>query len=104
MTCFYCIKMGKSLDFDGVDIIKSQFNKYCPPVIIDKVQINRIIVSKKESNGNKGSYKYYFRHRFYGCIMPSPLYIKLPQLNAYAIYSDKNSKCMNVLVDDAKLL
>ena len=35
---------------------------------------------------------------------PSPLCIKLPQMNAYAKYFDKNSKYMNHLVKDEKIL
>ena len=30
--------------------------------------------------------------------------IKLPQINAYTKYSDKNSKCMNLLVNDKEIL
>ena len=32
------------------------------------------------------------------------LCMKLPQMNAYAKYFDKNSKCMNHLVKDEKIL
>ena len=32
------------------------------------------------------------------------LCVKLPQINAYAKYFDKNSKCMNHLVKDEKIL
>ena len=93
----------KSLDFDATDIIKSKFDKDIQSIIIDKVEIKRIILSKKESYGNKGSYKYYIEHRFKGCNMLSPLYIKLPQMNAYAKYFDKNSKYIIFLVNDEKI-
>ena len=54
MTCY---KNGKNvLDFHEIDIIKS--DKDIQPIIIDKVEIKRITSSKKESYGNKGSYKY----------------------------------------------
>ena len=39
-----------------------------------------------------------------GNAFPSPLCIKLPQMNAYAKYFDKNSKYMNHLVIDEKIL
>lgn len=56
MTCY---KNGKNvLDLNEIDIIKSKFDKDIQPIIIDKVEIKRITLSKKESYRNKGSYKY----------------------------------------------
>ena len=43
-----------------------------------------------------------YRHE--GNAFPSPLCIKLPQMNAYAKYFDKNSKYMNHLVIDENIL
>ena len=34
-----------------------------------------------------------------GNALPSPLCIKIPQINAYAKYFGKNNKCMNLLVN-----
>ena len=59
----------KSLDFDGIDIIENKFDKDNQPIIIDKIEI-RIVLSKKELYGNKGSYKHYIGYRFKGCNMP----------------------------------
>ena len=37
-------------------------------------------------------------------MQPSPLCIKLPQMNAYAKYYDRSSKYMNILVNDKKII
>ena len=42
--------------------------------------------------------------RHEGNTFPSPLYIKLPQMNEYTKYFDKNDKYMNLLVKDEKTL
>ena len=59
---------------------------------------------KKDSYGNKSSYKYFIRYTHKGNALQSPLCIKLPQMNVYAKYFDKNSRCMNLLVHDKELL
>ena len=51
-----------------------------------------------------GSYKYFIGYIHKGNALPSPLCIKLPQMNAYAKYFDKNNTCMNLLVHDRELL
>ena len=35
--------------------------------------------------------------------LPSPLYIKRPQMNAYVKYFDKDNKCINLLINDKKI-
>ena len=82
----------KVLDFNRIDIIKNKFGKDIKPILIDKVEIKRIMLSKKEQYGNAGSYKCYIGCGFKGCNIPSRFCIKLPQLNAYVKYFDKNSK------------
>ena len=63
-----------------------------------------MILSKSKSYGCKDPYKYDIRYRFKGCNVPSPLCMKLPNINAYAKYFDKNSKYMNFLVNEEKIL
>ena len=54
------MKMGKKvLIFGEGGIIKNKFHIYERSVSIDKVVIKRILLSKKDSYGNKGSYKYF---------------------------------------------
>ena len=55
-----------------------------------------MILSKKESYGNKSSYKYFLGFIYEGTALPSPLCIKVSQMNAYVKYFDKNSKYMNI--------
>ena len=38
----------KVLDFNRIDIIKNNFGKDIEPILIDKVEIKRIMLSKKE--------------------------------------------------------
>ena len=69
---------------------------------IDKVDMKRTVLSKKDSNGKKkGSFKY-----FIGYISnhTKPLCIKRPQMNAYVKHFDSNNKYMNFLVCDEELL
>ena len=84
-------------------IIKSAFHKNKGPININEVDIERIKLSNKKSYG-KDSFKYFIGYRHEGNAFPSPLFIKLPQMNVYTKYFDKNSKCMNYLVKDEKIL
>lgn len=38
----------KVLDFNRIDIIKNKFGKDIKPILFDKVEIKRIMLSKKE--------------------------------------------------------
>ena len=84
-------------------IIKSAFHKNKKPFKINKIDIERIVLSDKKSCG-KNSSKYFIGYRHEGNAFPSPLWIKLPQMNVYAKYFDKNNKFMNILVHDKKIL
>ena len=79
-------------------IIKSAFHKNKKPININEVDIEEIVLSHKKSYG-KDSFKYFIGYRHNGNAVPSPLCIKLSQVNAYAKCLDKNSKYMNLLVD-----
>ena len=78
------------------------FHKYKKPITIDEVDIKKIVLSSKESYGNKCAFKYFIGYisNDYGNI---PLCIRLPQMNASVKYF-KHSKCMNLLVRDKELL
>ena len=84
-------------------IIKSAFHKNKKPININKVDIKRIALSDKKSCG-KDLFKYFVGYRYEGNAFPSPLCIKLPQMNACDKYYYKNSKYMNHLVKDEKIL
>ena len=101
---FHSIKMEQeAVHFGENSIIKSAFHKNKKPININEVDIKRIASSDKRSYG-KDSFKYFIGYRHEGNAFPSPLFIKLPQMNAYAKYFHKNSKYMNHLVKDEKIL
>ena len=53
---------------------------------------------------DKDSFQDFIGYRHEGCAFPSLLCNKLPQMDAYAKYFDKNSKYINHLVKDEKIL
>ena len=75
---------------------------YKKSITTDKVEIEKIVLSKKDSYGNKGAFKYFIGYKSNDGIIP--LYIKLPQINAFAKHFDGNNKYMNLLVLDERLL
>ena len=84
-------------------IIKSVFHKNKKPININEVDIEETVLSYKESYG-KDSFKYFIGYRNRGNAFLSPLCVKLPQMNAYAKYFDKNSKYMNLLANKKEIL
>ena len=82
--------------FDRHCIVKNMFDRCVEPVNTNKLDIKKIMLSKKDSYVNKGAFKH-----FIGYISNSgniPLYIILPQMNAYVKYFDKNNRYINILV------
>ena len=69
-------------------IKKTSFHKNEKPFNINEVDIEEIFSSYKKSYG-KNSFKYFIGYRHKGNAFPSPLHVKLPQMNVYAKYSDK---------------
>ena len=82
-------------------IIKSAFHKNKRPININEVDIEEILLSHKKSY-SKDTFKYFIGHRHKGNAFPSPLCVKLPQMNAYAKYFDQKNKCINLLVSSNK--
>ena len=96
-------KKQEAIHFRENSIIKSAFHKNKKPININTVHIQRIALSDKNSL-SKDSFKYFIGYTSEGNAFSSPLCIKLPQMNAYARYFDKNNKFMNHLVKDEKTL
>ena len=92
-----------AVHFGENSIIKRAFHKNKKPININEVDIKRIALSDKKSL-SKDPFKNFIGYRHEGNAFPSPLCIKLPQMNTYAKYFDKNSKYMNHLVKDEKIL
>ena len=93
----------ETIHFGENSIIKSAFHKNKKPININEVDIKRIALSDKKSL-SKDPFKNFIGYRHEGNAFPSPLCIKLPQKNAFAKNFDKNSKYMNHLVKNGKML
>ena len=65
--------------------IKGAVHRNKKPINFNEVNIEERVLSHKKSYG-KDSFKYFTGHRYKGNAFPSPLCIKLPQMNAYAKY------------------
>ena len=94
----------KALIFGKHCINKNAFHKNKRPISIDKVDIRRIVLSKIDLYGKKGSFKYFIEYISETNAFPTLLCIKLLQMNGYVKYFDSNSECINLLVYDKKLL
>lgn len=88
---------GKSLFFDDTKINKSALNKNKELIQIDSVDVNKILVSQKETYGKKGSFEYAIGDDDNDDIRP--LCIKLLQMIWYAKYFDTN-KIMSFRASD----
>ena len=92
---------GKSIDFDNKKINKSNFYKNKKLFSLNDIDVNKILVSKKESYGTKNSPKYFIVYNDGDVIRP--LCIILPQMIGYVKHFDSN-KTMSFKVSDNKLL
>ena len=68
----------KILIFYKQYVNKIEFHKHKHLIHIDKVDIDKIVISSKDSYGRKGSYKYFI---WYLTNYIEPLRIKLHQMN-----------------------
>ena len=92
---------GKSIHFEDKKINKSNFYKSKKLFNIHDLDVNKILVSKKESYGTKKSLKYFIGYNDDDVIRA--LCIKLPQMIGYVKNFDTN-KTMSFKVGDNKLL
>ena len=72
---------GKSINFDGKKINKSNFYKNKKLFSLNDIDVNKILVSKKESYDTKNSLKYFIVYNDGDVIRP--LCIILPQMIGY---------------------
>ena len=80
----------EAIHFGENNIIKRAFHKSKKPININKADIKRIVLSDKKSL-SKDTFKYLIGYRHEGNDFPSPLCVKLPQMNAYTKYFEKNT-------------
>ena len=92
---------GKSINFEDKKIKESTFYKNKKLFNTHYLDVNKILVSKKESYGTKNSFKYFIGYNDDDVIRP--LCIKLPQMIGYVKNFDSN-KTMSFKVSDNKLL
>ena len=82
-------------------IKKSIFYKNKAINNIEDINVNNIIVPKKEPYGNKNSFKYFIGYNDSDVIRP--ICIRLPQMTGYVRKFDENA-LMSFIVKDKQLL
>ena len=92
---------GKNINFNKKKIKKSDFYKNKKINNIEDIDVNKILVSKKESYGNKNLLKYFIRYNDNDIIRP--LCIRLPQMTGHVRKFNENSS-MSFRVKDKQLL
>ena len=92
---------GRNINFDDKKIKRSSFYKNKKINNIEDIDVNNILVSKKEPYGTKNSYKYFIGYNNNDNIRP--LCIRLPPMTGYARKFNENAT-MPFIVKDKKLL
>ena len=92
---------GKNINFDDKEIKRSSFYKNKKINNIEDIDVNNVLVSKKEPYGTKNSFKYFIGYNDNDNIRP--LCIRLPQMIGYARKFDENST-MSFIVKNKQLL
>ena len=92
---------GKSINFDDKNINESSFYKNKKLFSLNDIDVNKILVSKKESYGTKSPSKYFIGYNDGDIIRP--LCIILPQMIGYVKHFDSN-KTISFKISDNKLL
>ena len=94
---------GNSINFDNKNIEKSDFyNKNKKIFNIDDIDVNKILVSKKEQYGKYNSFKYFIGYNDNNVIRP--LYLFISQIIEYINKFDKNKITMSLMIKDIQLL
>ena len=94
---------GKNINFNNKNIKKSDFyNKNKKIFNIDDIDVNKILVSKKEQYGKHNSFKYFFGYNDDNVIRP--LHLFLSQTTEYINKFDNNKITMTLMIKDMQLL
>ena len=88
------------IKFDDTEIEKYKFHQHKSPILIDNININKIVVSSKVSLGKK-DFKYFIGYK--DAKNDTPLCIFLPKMSAYRRDFDK-TKCMSFFIKDETFL
>ena len=94
---------GKIINFNNKKIKKNDFyNKNKKICNIDDIDVNKILVSKKETYGKYNSFKYFIGYNDNDVIRP--LYLGLSQMTGYINKFDENKIAMSLMIKDKQLL
>ena len=94
---------GKIINFDNKKITKSDFYKKNKKIFkIDDTDVNKILVSKKETYGRYNSFKYFIGYNDNDVIRL--LYLFISQTTGYINQFDKNKMTMSLMTKDIQLL
>ena len=94
---------GKDINFNNKKIKKSDFyNKNTKIFNISDIDINKILVSKKETYGKYNSFKYLIGYTDNDVIRP--LYLFISQTTGCINKFDKNKMTMSLMIKDIQLL
>ena len=92
---------GKNINFEDKKMKKSDFYKNKKLNSIGDIDVNKMLVSKKQSCSKKNSFKYFIGYNDNNVIRP--LCIRLPQMTGYARKFDENVT-MSFRVNNKQLL
>ena len=90
-----------SINFNNKKI-KSDFYKNKKIFNINDIDINKILVSKKETYGKYNSFKYFIGYNDNNIIRP--LHLRLSQMTDYINKFDENKITMSFMIKDKQLL
>ena len=91
-----------SINLNNKKIKKSDFYKNKKIFNKDDIDVNKILVSKKETYGKYNSFKYFIGYNDNDVIRP--LYLGLSQMTGYINKFDENKITMSLIVKDKQLL
>ena len=98
---YYIRTIKRTVNFEDKKVNKKAIYKNKKPYDVYDIDTEKILVSKKESYGKKGSIKYFVGYNDEDVIRP--LCLKFPQMVGYVKNSD-GSKMMSFRINDKKML
>ena len=93
---------GKSINLNDKKIKKTEFYQNKKTSNIDDIDVNKVLVSKKEQYGKYNSFKYFIGYNDNDVIRP--LYLFISQTTGYINKFDKNKITMSLMIKDIQLL
>ena len=91
----------KNISLNDKKSKQSDYYKNKKAFQIDNIDVNKILVSKKEPYGTKNSFKYFIGYNDNDVIRP--LYLFISQTTGYINKFDKNKITMSLMIKDIQL-